>query len=132
MRGIFEENSVVSPFVRFSAQTLGVKCGRNRLDVYAHNREKTTMNNYVIIRLDKLNSTASIRRSLKHAFREQDTPNADPARLSDNSRFFADDVAHAMQNIKMRWPQKIRKNGVRLVEFVVTRSKSTRLNSSHT
>ena len=122
MRGIFVENSVVSPFVRFSAQTLGVKCGRNRLDVHAPTGEKTTMNNYVIIRLDKLNSTASIRRSLKHAFREQDTPNADPARLSDNSRFFADDVAHAMQNIKMRWPQKIRKNGVRLVEFVVTGS----------
>ena len=81
-RGIFEENSVVSPFVRFSAQTLGVKCGRNRLDVHAPTGEKTTMNNYVIIRLDKLNSTASIRRSLKHAFREQDTPNADPARLS--------------------------------------------------
>ena len=28
--GIFEENSVVSPFVRFSAQTLGVKSGLDR------------------------------------------------------------------------------------------------------
>ena len=80
------------------------------------------MKNYAIIRLDKLNSTASIRRSLKHAFRTQDTPNADPARLSDNSHFFAADVASAMQNIKMRWPKKIRKNGVRLVEFLVTGS----------
>ena len=80
------------------------------------------MKNYAIIRLDKLNSTASIRRSLKHAFRTQDTPTADPARLSDNSHFFAADVASAMQNIKMRWPKKIRKNGVRLVEFLVTGS----------
>ena len=56
--------------------------------------------------MDKLNSTASIRRSLKHAFRTQDTPNADPDRLSDNSHFFATDVASAMQNIKMGTSQK--------------------------
>jgi hypothetical protein len=80
------------------------------------------MSNYTILRIQKLNDNASIRRSLKHAFREQDTPNADPARLADNSHFFADDVASAMQNIKMRWPDKIRKNGVRLVEFLVTAS----------
>ena len=72
--------------------------------------------------MQKLNNTASIRRSLKHAFRDQDTPNADPARLADNTHFFADGVASAMQNIKMRWPDKIRKNGVRLVEFLVTAS----------
>ena len=80
------------------------------------------MSNYTILRIQKLNDNASIRRSLKHAFREQDTPNADPTRLTDNSHFFADDVASAMQNIKMRWPDKIRKNGVRLVEFLVTAS----------
>ena len=80
------------------------------------------MSNYTIIRMQKLNNTASIRRSLKHAFRDQDTPNADPARLADNTHFFADGVASAMQNIKMRWPDKIRKNGVRLVEFLVTAS----------
>ena len=80
------------------------------------------MSNYTIIRMQKLNNTASIRRSLKHAFRDQDTPNADPARLADNTHFFADGVASAMLNIKMRWPDKIRKNGVRLVEFLVTAS----------
>ena len=80
------------------------------------------MSNYTIIRMQKLNNTASIRRSLKHAFRDQDTPYADPARLADNTHFFADGVASAMQNIKMRWPDKIRKNGVRLVEFLVTAS----------
>ena len=80
------------------------------------------MSNYTIIRMQKLNNTASIRRSLKHAFRDQDTPNADPAKLADNTHFFADGVASAMQNIKMRWPDKIRKNGVRLVEFLVTAS----------
>ena len=80
------------------------------------------MSNYTIIRMQKLNNPASIRRSLKHAFRDQDTPNADPARLADNTHFFADGVASAMQNIKMRWPDKIRKNGVRLVEFLVTAS----------
>ena len=80
------------------------------------------MSNYTIIRMQKLNNTASIRRSLKHAFRDQDTPNADPARLADNTHFFFFFVASAMQNIKMRWPDKIRKNGVRLVEFLVTAS----------
>ena len=80
------------------------------------------MSNYTIIRMQKLNNTASIRRSLKHAFRDQDTPNADPARLADNTHFFADGVASAMQNIKMRWPDQIRQNGVRLVEFLVTAS----------
>ena len=106
----------------FSAQTLGVKRGRYRLDVHAPNGEKTTMKNYTIIRIEKLNSTVSIRRSIKHAFRAQDTPNADPARLSENSHFFADDVPTAMQKIKQRWPEKIRKNGVRLVEFLVSAS----------
>ena len=98
-----------------------VKRGRYRLDVHAPNGEKTTMKNYTIIRIEKLNSTASIRRSIKHAFRAQDTPTLT---LLDYLRtaIFADDVPTAMQKIKQRWPEKIRKNGVRLVEFLVSAS----------
>ena len=37
---------------------------------------------YAILRTQKLKSPVAVRRSMKHAFREQDTPNADPERLA--------------------------------------------------
>ena len=34
---------------------------------------------YAILRVQKLKSSAAVHRSMKHTFRAQDTPNADPA-----------------------------------------------------
>jgi len=80
------------------------------------------MAKYTIIRMQKLNSFVSIGRSLKHAFREQETPNADPSKIQSNTHFFANDVATASQNFKKRMPEKIRKNAVLAVEFLITAS----------
>ena len=80
------------------------------------------MAKFEILRMQRLKSFYSIRRSVKHALRAQETPNADPSRLKENSFFFAEDVATAMQNFKKRMPEKIRKNAVYAVEFLVTAS----------
>ena len=79
---------------------------------------------YAILRVQKLKDKGSIRRSLKHSFRAQDTPNADPERTPDNSHVFADSVDSAMNNITQRLDtqKKIRKNAVLAVEYLVTGS----------
>ena len=79
---------------------------------------------YAILRVQKLKDKGSIRRSLKHSFRAQDTPNADPERTPDNSHVFADSVDSAMNNITQRLgtQKKIRKNAVLAVEYLVTGS----------
>ena len=80
------------------------------------------MAKFEILRMQRLKSFYSIRRSVKHALRAQETPNADPSKLKENSFFFADDVATAMQNLKSGCLKKIRKNAVYAVEFLVTAS----------
>ena len=77
---------------------------------------------YAILRTQKLKDKGSIRRSLKHAFREQDTPNADPSRTPDNTHIGASNVAEAMGNLEAKLPPKIRKNGVLAIEYLVTGS----------
>ena len=82
---------------------------------------------YAILRVQKLKDKGSIRRSLKHSFRAQDTPNADPERTPDNSHLFSHSVDHAMDNITKRLgtQKKIRKNAVLAVEYLVTGSPET-------
>lgn len=75
-----------------------------------------------IIRMQKLKSPVAVRRSMKHAFREQDTPNADPERTPDNTHIGARDVAEAMQRFNAALPDKVRKNAVLAVEYLVTAS----------
>ena len=79
---------------------------------------------YAILRVQKLKDKGSIRRSLKHSFRAQDTPNADPERTPDNSHHFSHSVDHAMDNItkQLNTQKKIRKNAVLAVEYLVTGS----------
>ena len=78
--------------------------------------------NYAILRVQKLKTNTAMRGSLKHAFRAQDTPNADPSRESENSHHGADSVNEAMAKYKDRLPNKVRKNGVRAIEYLVTSS----------
>ena len=79
---------------------------------------------YAILRVQKLKDKGSIRRSLKHSFRAQDTPNADPERTPDNSHLFSHSVDHAMDNLTKRLDTQktIRKNAVLAVEYLVTGS----------
>lgn len=77
---------------------------------------------YAILRIQKLKSAASVRRSLQHALREKDTPNADPNRLHENTHFGAHSVREALDKFNERLPEKVRKNGVMAVEYLFTGS----------
>ena len=77
---------------------------------------------YAILRTQKLKSMQSVRRSLKHSFREQDTPNADPTRTQENTHIGATSAKDAIEKINARLPEKIRKNGVLAIEYLVTAS----------
>lgn len=78
-----------------------------------------------IIRMQKLKSPVAVRRSMKHAFREQDTPNADPERTPDNTHIGAQNTAEAMQRFNDALPDKVRKNAVIAVEYLITGSPET-------
>lgn len=77
---------------------------------------------YAILRTQKIKDKNSIRRSLKHAFREQETPNADLAMSSRNTHLGASSTQDAMEKFNARLPDKIRKNGVLAVEYLITAS----------
>lgn len=76
----------------------------------------------VIFRIQKLKSAVSIRRSLKHAFREQETPNADGERANLNKHVGAKSGNEAMMKIRQRWPEKRRKDAVLAIEHLLTAS----------
>jgi hypothetical protein len=83
------------------------------------------MANFGIIRIQKLKTATSVRASLKHALREQITPNADPEKLANNHIWTeASTVKDAIKNYNARLAtqEKIRKNAVTCVEFLVTAS----------
>ncbi|WP_080940050.1 MobV family relaxase [Chromobacterium violaceum] len=77
---------------------------------------------FAILRTQKLKHPQAVRRSLMHAFREQETPNADPRRTQDNSHFGAANVAEALERFNSRLPDKVRKNAVLAIEYLVTAS----------
>lgn len=77
---------------------------------------------YAILRTQKLKSGHAVRRSLTHAFREQDTPNADPMRACENTHIGAKSAKEALARFNARLPEKVRKNAVLAVEYLVTAS----------
>jgi hypothetical protein len=85
-----------------------------------HRREPTM--GYAILRTQKLKSGIAVRRSLTHAFREQETPNADQSRTPDNTHIGAGSVDQALERFNERLPDKVRKNAVLAVEYLITAS----------
>ncbi len=77
---------------------------------------------YAILRAQKLKSAVAVHRSLKHAFREQDTPNADAERTPDNTHIGAESTREAMEAFRSRLPEKHRKDAVLAVEYLITGS----------
>jgi Plasmid recombination enzyme len=75
---------------------------------------------YAILRTQKLKSPVAVHRSLKHAMREQDTPNADPTLTPDNTHFGASSVDEALKRFNERLPEKYRKDAVLCIEYLVT------------
>lgn len=79
---------------------------------------------YVILRTQKLKDRGSITRSLKHSFRDQETPNAIPEKTPENEHIGADSVAEVNDKIteRLNTQLKIRKNAVLAIEYLVTGS----------
>lgn len=80
------------------------------------------MAEYAILRVQKLKSAAAVMASLKHTFREQPTPNADPEKLASNTLIGATSTAIAIQEFNDRLPDRLRKNGVLALEYLITAS----------
>ena len=80
------------------------------------------MAHFAILRVQKLKSAVAVHRSMKHAFREQDTPNADPERTPDNTHIGAKSASEGMSAFRARLPEKHRKDAVLAIEYLVTGS----------
>lgn len=79
---------------------------------------------FAILRAKKIKTAGGVNLSLKHAYRDQITPNADPSRLSQNE-MTVPTREQALARFNERLSQvdgKIRKNGVLCVEYLITAS----------
>lgn len=77
---------------------------------------------YAIMRCKKLASVGSVASSLKHCFRERETPNADAHRTPDNDHRGASSTDEAMGQLRQMLPAKRRKDAVLAVEYLMTAS----------
>lgn len=78
---------------------------------------------FAILRLSKLSGLGKVSAAAMHNFRERETPNADPQKL-DNNRILHG--ARTTEELMSKWhdlaPEKIRKNAVHGLEYVITAS----------
>ena len=77
---------------------------------------------YAIMRSRKLSSLGCVAASLKHNFRERETPNADQERTPENAHLVAGSTDQAMGKLRELLPEKRRKDAVVAVEYVCTAS----------
>lgn len=78
---------------------------------------------FAILRVQKLKHPIAVQRSLKHALRTQETPNADRALLAQNtSSVKSVDEAMGRFNERLATQDKVRSNAVLAVEYLVTGS----------
>lgn len=100
------------------------------------------MSNFCIMRIKKLHSNSNVGGAISHHLRTRETDNADPEQMKNNwffpndyptdqngktdksvnadLQFRKDQQQKAMAMYKKRLPEKVRKNGVRAVEFMMT------------
>lgn len=76
---------------------------------------------YAILRTAKLKSFGEIGGSLSHNYRTRFTPNADQRKTPENQHQLQTS-SEAMNSIKNRLPEKIRKNAVLCIEYLITAS----------
>jgi hypothetical protein len=77
---------------------------------------------YAILRMSKIKHVSKLRHSLNHAFREQNTPNADPSRALDNTHIGGGSVREVLDKFNAALPDKVRKNAVLAIEYLITAS----------
>lgn len=86
---------------------------------------------YAIMRCKKLASAGSVASSLKHCFRERETPNADAQRTPHNVHSGARSTDEAMGRLREMLPAKRRKDAVLVVEYLMTASPEWWKQASH-
>lgn len=77
---------------------------------------------YAILRAKKLKTMGAIAGSAKHTYREQETPNADPQRLKLNKHRGPQNTGQLLSSFRDAMPEKVRKNAVLGIEYLVTAS----------
>lgn len=78
--------------------------------------------NFAIIRTKKLKSMGAVVRSGKHTFREQLTPNADPAMTPKNKVVGAASAEDLKARLQLRLPKKMKAGSVLCIEYMITAS----------
>ncbi|WP_052042297.1 MobV family relaxase [Paracoccus sphaerophysae] len=75
---------------------------------------------FAILRCAKIKNLGNMGASLQHTFRERETPNADPARIRDNTVLVgAEDSRGVLDAWHARAPEKIRSNAVHGLEYFI-------------
>lgn len=77
---------------------------------------------YSILRARKLKNFGAVARSARHTFREQPTPNADPALTCNNPIIGADSSGHLLKVLNELLPAKRRRDAVVCIEYLITAS----------
>lgn len=79
-----------------------------------------SLKRFAILRCAKIKTLGNMGASLQHTFRERETPNADPARIQDNTILLgADNSRGVLDAWKTRAPEKVRKNAVHGLEYFI-------------
>lgn len=82
--------------------------------------QTTPARRFAILRCAKIKTLGNMGASLQHTFRERDTPNADPARRTDNTVLIGgSDSAAVLDAWRARAPDKIRANAVHGLEYFI-------------
>jgi hypothetical protein len=77
---------------------------------------------YAIMRCKKLATMGCVASSLRHCYRERETPNADAERTPGNRHRAAESTGEAIARLRELLPEKRRKDAVLAVEYVMTAS----------
>lgn len=77
---------------------------------------------YAILRAVKLKTMGAIAGSGNHTYREVPTPNADPSRRGENLHYNARNTNQLLKNFRAAMPEKVRKNAVLGIEYLITAS----------
>lgn len=86
------------------------------------NHQDSTMSKIAIMRHVKHKAGGGLRSSLQHNFRERETLNADEERTPDNEHLISSSTNEVIERMNQRLPDKVRKNGVVMVEYVMSAS----------
>lgn len=79
------------------------------------------MTQFAIMRCEKVNNWGAMSAAFQHEFRERKTLNAGP-NTADNVAFYAASTEAAMEKAKSLMPEKVRKNAVLGIQYIMTAS----------